>query len=140
LKLQIFYDNTPYRFRGWRKFKKLIDEIIKSEKKIIADISFIITSDDNLRIINKEFLKHDYFTDVISFDYSSEKNISGEIYISQDTVKRNSIEYNVRFNNEMLRVMIHGILHLVGYNDETETEKQEMTRLEDKFVQLFFEN
>ena len=140
MKLKIFYENTPYRFRGWKKVKIIVDEIIKTESKNIGEINFIITSDNNLRAINKEFLNHNYFTDVISFDYSSEKNISGEIYISEDTVRRNSIEYNVSLNNEMLRVMIHGILHLVGYNDETEVEKQEMNHFENKWMKLFFEN
>jgi len=137
LKLQIFYDNTPYRFRGWKKFKELVAAIIKNEGKVAGDISFIITSDDYLLTVNKEFLNHDYFTDVISFDYSSDDNIAGEIYISEDTVRRNSVEYNVDLNNEMLRVMIHGILHLTGYNDKTTQEKQTMKQLEDKWINYF---
>ena len=136
MKLQIFYDNTPYKLRGWRKVKGLIDAIIRNEKKITGEISFIITSDDYLRNVNKEFLNHDYFTDVISFNYSFGNNIAGEIYISEDTVRRNSVEYNVDFDNEMLRVMIHGVLHLVGYNDATNEEKQEMRRLENKWLQV----
>ena len=103
MKLQIFYDNVSYKFKGWQKFKRLVDELIKNEGKVVGEISFIITSDDYLRNVNKEFLNHDYFTDVISFNYSSEVNIAGEIYISEDTVRRNSIEYNVEVENEMLR-------------------------------------
>jgi len=140
LKLQIFYENTPYRFRGWKKFKLLVHELVKNEGKAAVEIYFIITTDNYLRNLNKKFLNHDYFTDVISFDYSSKKNISGEIYISEDTVRRNSIEYKVDFDNEMLRVMIHGVLHLTGYNDKTDAEKQEMTTLEDKWMKKFFEN
>ena len=139
LKLQIFYDSTPYRFRGWRKVKKLVDTIIKNEGKTAGEISFIITSDDYLRSINREFLNHSYFTDVISFDYGFGDNIAGEIYISEDTVRRNAVEYNVDFDNEMLRVMIHGVLHLAGYDDETAAEQQEMRRLEDKWIKFFFE-
>ena len=138
MKLQIFYDNTLYKFRGWRKVKGLVDAIIRSEEKIPGEISFIITSDDYLRTVNKEFLKHDYFTDVISFNYSFGDNVAGEIYISEDTVRRNAVEYNVDFDNEMLRVMIHGVLHLAGYNDGTNKEKQEMRRLEDKWMKFFF--
>ena len=137
MKLQIFYDNTPYRFRGWKKFKELVAAIIKNEGKVAGDISFIITSDDYLLTVNKEFLNHDCFTDVISFDYSSDDNIAGEIYISADTVRRNSVEYNVDLDNEMLRVMIHGILHLTGYNDKTTQEKQTMKHLEDKWISCF---
>ena len=136
MKIQIFYDNMPYRFRDWRNVKKLVKEIVKSEKKIVGDISFIITSDDYLRTLNKKFLNHDYFTDVISFNYGFGNTVTGEIYISADTVQRNSAEYNVDFDKEMLRVMIHGVLHLAGYNDETASEKQEMTRLEDKWIFL----
>jgi rRNA maturation RNase YbeY len=137
--LQIFYDDTPYRFRGWRKFKTLVSELVKSKKKVIGEISFIITSDAYLRTVNKEFLNHDYFTDVISFNYSDNDNISGEIYISEDTVRQNSAEYNVNFDNEMLRVMLHGILHLVGYDDKTEAEKQKMRQHEDKWMRMFLE-
>ena len=139
LKLQIFYDSTPYRFRGWRKVKKLVDTIIKSEGKTAGEISFIITSDDYLQSINREFLNHNYFTDVISFNYGFGDNIAGEIYISEDTVRRNAVEYNVDFDNEMLRVMIHGVLHLAGYDDKTAAERQEMRQLEDKWIKLFFE-
>jgi rRNA maturation RNase YbeY len=116
------------------RFKKLINAIIRSESKTAGEISIIITSDDYLRTVNKEFLNHDYFTDVISFNYSSNDKISGEIYISEDTVKRNSVEYNVDFDNEMLRVMIHGILHLVGYDDTTNEEKQKMRQLEEEWM------
>jgi rRNA maturation RNase YbeY len=139
INLQIFYDDTLYKFRGWRKFKKLVDELIKSEGKVIGEISFIITYDNYLRNVNKEFLNHDYFTDVISFNYSFANNVIGEIYISEDTMRRNSIEYNVDFDNEMLRVMIHGVLHLAGYDDRTKAEKQKMRQLEDKWMKLFFE-
>ena len=114
--------------------KDLIDAIIRSEDKTTGEISFIITSDDYLRTMNKEFLNHDYFTDVISFNYSFGNNVAGEIYISEDTVRHNATEYNVDLDNEMLRVMIHGVLHLVGYNDATNEEKQEMRRLENKWL------
>jgi len=134
LKLQIFYDNTPYKLRGWKKAKELVNAIVSAEGKVVGEINFIITSDDYLRNVNKEFLKHDYFTDVISFNYSFDNTVAGEIYISEDTVRNNSIEYNVDLDNEMLRVMIHGILHLAGYNDETDAEKQEMRQLEDKWI------
>ena len=134
MRLQIFYDDTTYKFRGWRNFKKLVAEIIQSEGKTTGAISFIITSDENLRAINKEFLSHDYFTDVITFNYSTNDTISGEIYISEETVRKNSVDYNVTPDNEMLRVMIHGILHLLGHNDETDTEKLKMTQLEDRWI------
>ena len=140
MKLKIFYDNASCRFRGWRKFKGFIEKLVKNEGKTTGEISFIITSDSYLRTINKEFLNHDYFTDVITFDYCDGNLINGEIYISEDTVRRNSIDFKVHFNDEMLRVMFHGVLHLVGYNDTTDDEKTLMRSLEDKWMKLFFEN
>ena len=140
MKLKIFYDNTPYKFRGWEKVKEVVNAIVSGEKKAVGEISFIITSDNYLRSINKEFLNHDYFTDVITFDYSSGDIVNGEIYISEDTVRRNSLEYEDSFDNEILRVMFHGILHLVGYSDTTDDEKALMRSLEDKWMKRFFEN
>ncbi|MDR2886735.1 MAG: rRNA maturation RNase YbeY [Bacteroidales bacterium] len=137
MKLRIFYDNTTYRFRGWEKMKAVVDAIIKSEKKIAGEISFIITSDNYLRTINREFLNHDYFTDVITFDYSTDHKVNGEIYISEDTVRLNAEAYNVDVDNEMLRVMLHGVLHLAGHNDKTKSQQQVMRQLEDRWANIF---
>lgn len=134
MRIRIFYDGVSYRFPGWRKTAKLIEKVIRNEKKVLGDLSFIITSDDNLRKINLEFLNHDYFTDVIAFNYNEGDVINGEIYISKDTVKKNSYNYNVSLSKEMLRVMIHGLLHLLGYNDKTEQEKKVMKGMEERWL------
>ena len=128
------YDNTKYRFQGWRKAEKLIEKVIRNANMVSGDLSFIITTDDILRRINVEFLNHDYYTDVIAFNYNVENVVNGEIFISKDTVKRNSYNYNVSLDEEMMRVMIHGVLHLIGYSDKTEEEKLQMRNSEDRWL------
>jgi probable rRNA maturation factor len=139
LSIRIFYDATDYRVRGWRKTVKLIREIITKEKKKEGELNFIITNDDFVRKLNLQFLRHDYNTDIITFDYSRGNILSGEIYISIDTVQNNSINYNVSLKDEITRVIIHGVLHLTGYGDSTEKEKEIMRRREDHWLKIYNE-
>lgn len=134
MSIKIFYDNTKYKYPGWRETEKLLEKVIRNEKMVSGDLSFIITTDTILKKLNIEFLNHNYNTDVISFDYSVGRKVNGEIYISKDTVKRNAYNYRVSLKEEMLRVMIHGILHLTGYNDKTVTEKAVMKKMEDRWL------
>ena len=108
--------------------------MILSQKMEAGTVSIIITTDENLIGINRQFLEHDYFTDVITFNYNEADVINGEIYISADTVKDNAGLYRVRINDEMSRVILHGVLHLAGYDDKTEPQKEIMRKMEDLWL------
>jgi rRNA maturation RNase YbeY len=138
LNIRIFYDNTSFRVKEWRKLKNVIVRVIRNEKRISGDLSFIITDDGNLRNLNIQFLEHDYNTDVITFDYNDGKIINGEVYISIDTVKLNAANYKVSLSNEMNRVILHGILHLLGYDDKSENDKLLMRKMEDLCLNEFY--
>ena len=101
-----------------------------------GDISVIFCSDDYLKQININYLNHHYYTDIITFDYSDNKIISGDLFISINRVRENAEINNENFNKEICRVIIHGILHLCGYKDKTGKEKEEMRKLEDSFLNL----
>ena len=137
MSIRIFYEGTKYRLKSGKKACRLIEKVIKSEKKTLGDLNFIISNDQYILEINREFLKHNYFTDVIAFGGTSKGIVSGEIYISKETVKRNSNNYNVSLKEEVLRVMIHGVLHLIGYEDRDAGEKDIMHRKEDKWLKVF---
>ncbi len=134
----MFYDEVKYRLRKVREIKSLIIKVIMDEEMIPGDLNFIMTNDEGILEINREFLKHNNFTDVIAFGYGEEKLVTGEIYISLDTVKRNADNYKVSFRSEILRVMIHGTLHLCGYRDKSEDEKKKMRRKENHWLKNFY--
>lgn len=113
---------------GW------IKNTIESEGKFMGDISFIFCSDDYLLDVNRKFLQHDYFTDIITFDYVENNKISGDIFISIDRVKENAANFSKTFENELYRILIHGILHLLGYMDKKIRDKELMTQKEDFYL------
>jgi probable rRNA maturation factor len=119
-----------------RKITNWIKETITSEGKIPGEISFIFCSDDYLLEVNKQYLNHDYFTDIITFDYVENDIISGDIFISCDRVKENASEYKTGFINELSRIIIHGVLHLLGYKDKSEKDKLLMTLKEDIYLEV----
>jgi probable rRNA maturation factor len=140
LSIKIFYDEINFRVKDWRKIKGLIEKVISEENKISGDLNFIITDDVLLKEINIEFLKHNYLTDVISFNDSKENKISGEIYVSLNTVKANAINYNVSLSEELIRVFVHGVLHLCGYDDNESSKKEEMRRTENYWLEIYNSN
>lgn len=131
---KIYYRNVKFRLGKTKDIKNWIVQVIRSEGKRTGDLSFFFLPDKDLREINSEFLDHDYNTDVIAFDYGSGAAVSGEIYMSIETIKRNSSVYGTRLKEEILRVMIHGTLHLIGYDDKDEAGRKEMRRKEDYYL------
>ena len=113
------------------KISEWISIIIKTENFKEGEINYIFCDDDYLHKLNVEFLNHDTLTDIISFDYSVGKELHGDVYISIDRVRENAIEFNVPFENELQRVIIHGVLHYCGYKDKTESDAKQMRFKED---------
>lgn len=105
--------------------------------KKMGDIAYIFCTDERILEINKQYLQHDYYTDIITFDYTEKKRISGDIFISIETVDSNAKKFNVSFKHELLRIIIHGILHLCGQDDKTPEAKEEMTRKENVALEQY---
>lgn len=137
MSVRIYYDQIKYRIRKTKEIKRFLEKVITEEKKVPGDLLLILTSDQKMLEINSKFLKHNYYTDVISFDYSKEREINGEIYLSIDTIKKNSKRFKSGINEELLRVMIHGVLHLCGYNDDNKNEKNKMFARQEEKVSEF---
>jgi len=114
-----------------------IKNCINSFNKKVGEINYIFCSDEYLKNINIEYLKHNYYTDIITFNYSENNTLNSDIYISTETVLDNSVKFKVDFVIELRRVMIHGILHLVGLNDESVEQKEIMRATEDKMLLLY---
>jgi rRNA maturation RNase YbeY len=119
------------------KLRHFLLDVLLFEKRTASSIDFIFCSDEYLLQINKEFLQHDYFTDIITFDLSVGSAIEAEIYISIDRVRENAATYNTSFRRELYRVMIHGVLHLAGFKDKTKRENRMMRSKEEQYLLLF---
>ena len=118
-------------------FVLTLPELISIEGKEVGDISLVFCNDEQLLLMNKKHLDHDYYTDVITFDYTLNNFISGDVFVSVDRVRENAIEYKTTFHIEMCRVVFHGTLHLLGYNDKTELEIVQMRAKEDLYINHF---
>ena len=119
-----------------KKISKWIKDVAAGYGKKTGDIAYIFCNDEKILEINRQYLQHDYFTDIITFDYTEGDVISGDIFISLDTVKSNSEELNQLFQDELHRIIIHGILHLCGHDDKTPELRKSMTIMEDKALEM----
>ena len=132
-----FYSENEFELQREESYVSWIEGVIESENKKLEEISFIFCDDDYLLDINMKYLDHDTYTDIISFDYSVGNILQGDIYISTERVEENAREYNVSFEEELRRVIIHGVLHLCGYKDKSEEESSLMRLKEDEKLKLF---
>jgi rRNA maturation RNase YbeY len=137
--IQFFYDGVEFRLKDVRAIKSWIKSAIEEEGKSLVDISVVFCTDSILLQINKEYLNHSTLTDIITFDYSENVNsLEGEIYISVDRVKENAMKFNTSLDHELQRVIIHGILHLLGYSDKKSNDKRIMRKKENHYLSLRF--
>ena len=132
-----FVYNTDFQIENQGVFSKWLVEVAAAENCLIHNLVFLFVSDQELLAMNKKFLKHNHFTDVITFGELEDDKISGNIAISVDRVLDNSKTYGVRFDEELKRVMAHGLLHIIGYNDKTKKEKLTMSQKETDALKMF---
>ena len=131
-------DDISYKLPNKIATRNWLKQLIKEEGFKSKDINFIFTSDENLLDINRKYLNHDYYTDVITFDYSDTNTIGGDVFLSYDRIKSNCIYLKNKEIDEVCRVLAHGVLHLCGYNDKTKQETWMMTSREDYYLSLRF--
>lgn len=135
--IQFVEENVKFPLPNKNLTKKWIKLVIEASQKKVGDICIIFCDDEYLLNINRQYLNHDYYTDIITFDYVEGNKISGDLFISLDTVKFNSVKFSESFELEAKRVIIHGILHLLGLKDKTETEALEMRSAENRALELY---
>ncbi len=128
---------VDYNLKNKLKVKAWVKSILETENKIAGDITYVFCNDDFLGSMNEKFLKHNTLTDIITFDYSEKGILSGDIFISIERVNENADSFKTGFNEELGRVMAHGVLHLSGYKDKTAADKKEMRSKEDFYLSTF---
>jgi probable rRNA maturation factor len=133
-----FNEDIDFKFQGKNNFKSWLKKVSEKEGFKINNLNYIFCSDEYLHKINLEYLHHDTYTDIITFDNSEEESIvEGDIFISIERIKENSFTLNTVFEEEFKRVIVHGLLHLCGYDDHTSVDKAEMRRLESEYIEIF---
>ncbi len=134
LEIQLFFVTTKALNLDTHLIKSVIEKICFQEKKIPGNINFIFCNNRHILLINQKYLNHNYPTDVITFNYNNNNVISGDVFIGLSVIKKNAKKYHVSFKNELYRIIIHSILHLVGYNDKSANELKIMRKKEDYYL------
>lgn len=136
-KVYFFFDAVKVNLANRKALKNYIPQIFSKEGKRLEHINYIFCSDEGLLEINRKFLQHDFYTDIITFDLSSSSAVQAEIYISVDRVKENAQQLGVSFRAELHRVIFHGVLHLCGYSDKSKADQAEMRKKEEKYLKAY---
>ena len=134
--ISFYSESIDFQTENTSLYSKWIDESIQKESFSTGEISIIFTSDEYLLNLNRESLNHDYYTDIITFDYCQDNIINGDLFISIDRVKDNAKQFEEPFDKELSRVIIHGVMHLCGYKDKTHEEEQLMREKENFYLSL----
>lgn len=134
--VSFYFEDIKFVFRQKTLTRKWLKLVAESEICRIGDISVIFCSDNYILDINQKYLGHDYFTDIITFDYREGDHLSGDLFISVDSVRENSIEFGTSFNDELNRVIVHGLLHIIGYDDHTDEDIKVMRSKENYYLSL----
>lgn len=132
-----FTEDIDFNLSNEERIVTWIQQVIAAEQHELRQLNYIFCSDKYLHQVNVEYLQHDTYTDIITFPYASSPIVESDIFISVDRVKENATAFQTSFQNELLRVIIHGVLHLCGYGDKTECEKQLMREKEEGCIKLF---
>lgn len=135
--IKLFTDQTTFKYNNKRKLYSWLKNVIDIENKRLGELNIILTNDVVILEINKEHLNHNYYTDIITFNYNEGDVLKGELYISVETVNTNSIKFKTDFTEELHRVIVHGVLHLIGYNDKTKEQKIKMREKEQEKLLLW---
>jgi rRNA maturation RNase YbeY len=141
--MAIFFEASGVAFPKIKRrdTKRWLTSVAEGKRKRLGEISYRFCTDEEILRVNQQYLQHDYYTDIITFDYSDDRFIAGDIYISLDTVRSNAVQYGTVFMEELYRVIVHGLLHLCGFKDKTPSEAKKMRQAENEAVnQLIIDN
>lgn len=134
--IRYYKEDIKFELKAKALNNKWLKFVAESEIRKIGDINIIFCSDNYILDVNMRYLQHDYFTDIITFDYCEKNILSGDLFISIDSVRENAVYYGTDFIEELNRVMVHGILHLIGYDDHSEEEISQMRAKENYYLEL----